>query len=215
MKKKYIDVPENGYAYITPETPNEIVGMCVDGLNTCSSVIIKVSTGGYLFLCHAEPTTCLDDQHHGIPAWIALIPPEINIEIIYDNLRTIDGIDDFYGKEISDIVNNMSRKNIQCRCEPNGTLGAILHRESGRIENIDESRTTLLKREFTLDKSEIYFYMGDLSKGLQRLGYQQYPPICVFDGYECLSIDRINNLYENNLIRHALELGLAPTPTEP
>lgn len=67
----FIYIQQKCYGIITPTTPAEINGMCTDGLSECAGVIVRVNSGGWCILCHADAQT---DLMRGVLEWIRQIP---------------------------------------------------------------------------------------------------------------------------------------------
>ena len=59
------------YAKITPETPQNIVGLFTDGLGPCACIILTDVEHSYMFLAHTDVAGMnICDPEIGIPAWI-------------------------------------------------------------------------------------------------------------------------------------------------
>lgn len=69
--KTIINVPQGFYAKITPETPQNIIGLFTDGLGPCACIILTDVEHSYMFLAHADVVGMnICDPEIGIPAWI-------------------------------------------------------------------------------------------------------------------------------------------------
>lgn len=69
--KTIINVLQGFYAKITPETPQNIVDLFIDGLGPCVCIILTDVEHSYMFLAHADVAGMnVCDPEIGIPAWI-------------------------------------------------------------------------------------------------------------------------------------------------
>ena len=114
MPRKFIYVPQQCYAVITPETDKEVIaGLCTDGLNVCSGIVVNASRNRYIFLCHADDKVDLFDSRDGLPAWIRRVQSmekmdrTMSIEIRYDDSDTASS--ERYERRIREIVEPFSQ----------------------------------------------------------------------------------------------------------
>lgn len=58
---RYVYVPQHCYAIIR-DSSLEVAGLCTDGLQTCSSLAVKVIAREFYVLCHVDPCTLLNEK---------------------------------------------------------------------------------------------------------------------------------------------------------
>jgi len=142
MLRKFIYVPQQCYAVITPETnKREIAGLCTDGLNVCSGVIVSANKNRYVFLCHADDKVNLFDTTDGLPSWIRRMQSMEgeariqSIEIHYDDSDAATS--GHYERNIHEIMRPFDRErcSIIIEAEPpmRALPGIAVFSDSGRV----------------------------------------------------------------------------------
>lgn len=177
---KIVQVPQKCYGIITPETDPDIIGLYTEGLHTCGTIIViaKDEKGNYLFLCHADDGTHLEDSTQGIPSWLSIIPEsytQITIsceESQFEIYRTL-----FNTLTTSD----PTRYNIQKIANP--TVGASVDRQ-GKIDfglNLIES----------IEQCQGEILSSDIEQCLELIAARHCAPICIFNGKDILPMSKI------------------------
>jgi hypothetical protein len=114
-EKFLIGVPQGCYALLTPQTDQKYVGLYTIGLYPCCAVIGEGKSDGatqnsikFLYLCHADTGTQLDDTMHGLKGWIGNMAQYCTQINIYYDLRTPlkDGVP-YYKNIIDPIIDSI------------------------------------------------------------------------------------------------------------
>lgn len=219
--KRFVLVPQHGYAYITPDTPSDIDGgLCTIGLYNCCALVIKAFVVPdcpiWLGLCHVDLETDLEHRVHGIPGWIERIAEcaasrhvMVQVEVVYDNKISLEGpgfkTDDFYGCYVRSVMSKLNISELEERgvrilplvYEENEYTTSMLHRVDGRIElqSCGMGHAPELAAEGAV-MGAVYYEIPSLRVQMQRaLKVEKMPPIRVFDGLHCLSRSEIIALY--------------------
>jgi hypothetical protein len=190
----YIDVPQNGYAKITPTSPIQIRGAFTEGMNTCCSIVLSAMdpthTQGYQCLCHADASTDLSDLDHGIPRWLESIGPGYQINLYFD--ADEENKAEFEAK-------------IRHAIEQSGLSITVTHIEGQGISAVVERNTMGYAATDILDSAPTaqsnsgdvkFLIQGFVQAALENPTLRAYPPMCVCDSYPLSSTEIIQRYPE-------------------
>lgn len=208
MKKAFLYIPQKFYGFITPESDDHIEALFVSGINTCIGITLNTTGDNdrpYVFLCHADGFTDLEDEEHGIPGWIKHIPvvySQLNIE--YDNDSKVLGL----AEKLNRIANKerLTGREVTIKRVPTKYVDLAILRSGkivrfpGMIEDELKDRTIIaygqdveidVKKDF-----EIIYHLYELVYGIS----EPTPPIkaCDKDEIICIS-NRLHSIIGSRL----------------
>lgn len=179
MPRIFIYVPQQCYAVITPDTPEDVVGLCTDFLHVCSGVVVTANQSKYIFLCHADSSTNLFDSHNGLSSWIEQIihaerrrgnGGEVKIKMFYDD-ETETSNTERYAENFEKLMRYYQNMGHQCEVvslHVPQSPGIAIFRSNGNVIRLEQQQ-------------------------------QMYSPICIFNGEKLLSLAELQDGYSQVL----------------
>ncbi|OGT11496.1 MAG: hypothetical protein A2X77_01675 [Gammaproteobacteria bacterium GWE2_42_36] len=221
MPRIFIYVPQQCYAVITPDTPEDVVGLCTDFLHVCSGVVVTANQSKYIFLCHADSSTNLFDSHNGLSSWIEQIihaerrrgnGGEVKIKMFYDD-ETETSNTERYAENFEKLMRYYRNMGHQCEVvslHVPQSPGIAIFRSNGNVIREGGVDIALLEGEysaageagkvgerFAVDGGPLRYCIGDVIRLEQQ--QQMYSPICIFNGEKLLSLAELQHGYSQVL----------------
>jgi hypothetical protein len=190
INTKFIEVPQAGYAMITPDTDESCGGLCTRGLQNCCAITGKggINKDFYLYLCHAHMFTDLENGEHGVLGWIEEMIRKncMQIEITCDDIlakyeTSLKKIIDKTKQQYPSFWQNGGKIDLICKDAKN-YRSAIIKRIDGCYEQFVELPGNIIPVPCPLS-----VWIGPLME-------RGYPPICVYDGTHKITLEEFKKI---------------------
>jgi len=192
---KFIYIPQKCFGIITPKTDRDIGGLYTEGVFSCSGVVVRVISGNWSILCHADEQT---DLEQGLRTWVHMIPPSSG-KIIVEYDTTPDNSDEhIYTPQIQNAIRFLhgELRVIEPQLIYTRAEGVRIYRDGKVIRESCPSDALMSEEHHEIDDSsrDMSQYIGSIHEFLDK---RRYLPICVFDGRGILTIDSIKAQHPN------------------